>query len=96
MPDLLEDHIARISKKLQLLVNQHVVTKKQIEKLTQKNEELKLLTKEFAEKVSQLEQQVLILKTSVQKLEGPEKKAFEKSINSFIKTIEQAIATISH
>lgn len=96
MPDMLDDHIIRIGKKFQILLSRYTDLKKKSTKMEMENQGLKTNKIEMEERIAQLEQQVAILKVSADKLEGEERKKFEKNINTFIKTIDNAIATISH
>ncbi|MGG9970411.1 hypothetical protein ACQ33O_01350 [Ferruginibacter sp. SUN002] len=47
------------------------------------------------EKITQLEQQVAILKSAAGQMSESEKKAFEKNINQYIKEIDKCIGLLS-
>ncbi|MEO9211371.1 MAG: hypothetical protein ABI208_09750 [Ginsengibacter sp.] len=96
MPDDIDDHIKKIHGKLQILLKRYADLEKKNKKLSIDNEILQNNRFQMEEKISMMEQQLFILKASAAKLEGEEKRSFEKSINQYIKTIEKTIATITH
>ena len=96
MPEAIDDHIKKIHSKLQILLKRYADLEKKNKKLSDENEILKKDGVQMEEKITLMEQQLFILKASAAKLEGEEKKSFEKSINQYIKTIEKTIATITH
>lgn len=48
-----------------------------------------------AERISQLEQQIGVLKSAAGQMSEAEKKAFEKNINQYIKEIDKCIGLLS-
>ena len=96
MPEAIDDHIKKIHSKLQILLKRYADLEKKNKKLSDENEILKKNGIQMEEKITLMEQQLFILKASAAKLEGEEKKSFEKSINQYIKSIEKTISTITH
>lgn len=96
MPELVEDHIKNIQTKLQLLLKKLVSAQKDNVRLVKENSTYQENQKQMEERIQILEQQVNILKTSSGKLEGKDKKDFEKVINQYIKSIEKCISTLNN
>ena len=94
MPET-EDHIIRVSNKLQQLLKQHLFLQKENEKLKETLKALQENREKNAEEVNRLQQQVSILKTSIGQMTEPDKKAFEKQINQYIKEIDKCIGLLS-
>lgn len=95
MAENIEIHIKNLQSKLQLLLKKHTSLQKENEQLQKENVNMNLKVKTFHEKNSQLEMQLHILKTSTGKLEGKEKSDFEKSINSYIRTLDKCISILN-
>lgn len=91
----LEENISRVYQKLQQLLKQYHFLQKENEKLKQTVTTLQLAREEEMEKIGRLEQQVSILKSSVAKMDEPDKKVFEKQINQYIKEIDKCIGLLS-
>ncbi|MDP4283536.1 MAG: hypothetical protein Q8891_03870 [Bacteroidota bacterium] len=96
MPEAIELHIKNIQTKLQLLLKKHAALEKENARLARENEDFKLNEKNMAERIYLLNQQVNILKASMEKLEGKEKTEFEKTINGYIKSIEKCIGLLNN
>ena len=96
MPESIDIHIKNIETKLQLLLKKYAVLEKENKRLYSENEILKSSENKHIEEISVLQQQLNILKSSVGKLEGTDKKNFEKSINGYIKSIEKCIAMLNN
>ncbi len=96
MPESIDIHIKNIQTKLQILLKKHGTLEKEKIGLIKDNEVYKLNEKKLSDKINLLEQQNNILKTSAGKLEGDEKKEFEKSINQYIRTIEKCIGMLNN
>ena len=94
MPET-EDHIIRVSSKLQQLLKQHLFLQKENEKLKETLKALQENREKNEEEVTRLQQQVSILKTSIGQMTEPDKKAFEKQINQYIKEIDKCIGLLS-
>lgn len=96
MPESLDIHIKNVQAKLQLLLKQYAVLEKENNRLLKENEAHKLNEKNFVDHINLLDQQVHILKASFGKLEGTEKKNFEKSINGYIRSIDKCIGLLNN
>ena len=94
MPET-EDHIIRLSNKLQQLLKQYLFLQKENEKLKESLKALQENREKKEEQVNRLQQQVSILKTSIGQMTEPDKKAFEKQINQYIKEIDKCIGLLS-
>ncbi|MEO6229316.1 MAG: hypothetical protein ABJB11_04065 [Ferruginibacter sp.] len=92
---VLEENFKRINLKLQQLL-------KQLHVLQVENGQLALDKKKLAEQrendqahITQLEQQVAILKSAAGQLSDNDKKSFEKNINQYIREIDKCIGMLS-
>jgi len=95
MAENIENHIKNLHSKLQLLLKKHALLQKENQQLQKENVDMNLKVKSLHEKNTQLEMQLNILKTSAGKLEGKEKSDFEKSINSYIRTLDKCISILN-
>ena len=95
MAENIDIHIKQIKSKLQLLLKKQALILKENEQLQKENTEIKSKAKTLLEKNEQIEMQMNILKTSTGKLEGIEKSDFEKSINSYIRSIDKCISILN-
>ena len=91
----LENHIKRISDKLQLLLKQYQQLQKDNERL--KSAVQKLVSGQAAatQRVELLQLQAGILKASAGQMNDIDKKAFEKKINQYLKEIDKCITLLS-
>lgn len=96
MPESIDFHIKNISSKLQSLLKKYSFLERENDRLSNENQALKANELKNKEQIILLEQQVHILKASAGKLEGDEKKNFEKSINGYIKSIEKCIGMLNN
>ena len=85
------EELIRIQEKVRLLL-------KQYQQLQQENEKMKHLLRNAGEKeasmaasISQLQQQVVILKTATNQLDEQDKKELEKRLNHYLKEIDRCI-----
>ena len=85
------EELIRIQEKVRLLL-------KQYQQLQHENEKLKHLLRDAGEKeatmaasISQLQQQVVILKTATNQLDEQDKKELEKRLNHYLKEIDRCI-----
>ena len=95
MAENLEMHIKNLFSKQQLLLKKYALLQKENQQLEKENVDMNLKLKSLHEKNTQLEMQLNILKTSAGKLEGKERMDFEKSINSYIRTLDKCISTLN-
>lgn len=91
----LEEQFKRINNKLQQLLKQHLLLQKENEKLKETLKTVQLSKDQDTEQITRLQQQVSILKTSIGQMTEPDKKAFEKQINQYIKEIDKCIGLLS-
>ena len=91
----IEDHIKRVNNKLQQLLKQYHALQKENGKLKDTLKEVQQVKEMEAEKISQLQLQVNILKTSVGQMTETDKKVFEKQINQYVKEIDKCIGLLS-
>lgn len=92
---VINEHIIRVNNKLQQLLKQYLLLQRENEKLKELLKDLQTNRELEAEELSRLHQQVGILKTSVGQMTDPDKKAFEKQINQYIKEIDKCIGLLS-
>jgi uncharacterized protein VirK/YbjX len=91
----MEEQFKRINDKLQRLLRQYQLLQKDNERL---NQSLKNHIDKSAQQQQQIEaltQQVLVLKSAAGQMEESDKKAFEKRINRYIKSIDKYITYLS-
>ncbi len=89
------NHISIIQAKLQQLLKQYELLKKENSKC---QEQLRTMQQEHLqqkEKMEDLVQQNLLLKASVTTMEGADKKALEQKIQHYIKNIDKCISLLS-
>lgn len=92
---VINEHIIRVNNKLQQLLKQYLLLQRENEKLKELLKDLQTNRELEVEELSRLHQQVDILKTSVGQMTDPDKKAFEKQINQYIKEIDKCIGLLS-
>lgn len=90
-----EEQLKVISDKLQLLVKQFAITKKENISLATELDKIRLREKDLQEKFSNLEMETSILKASAGKMDDKEKKNFEKQINQYIKDLEKCMTMLN-
>ncbi len=91
----LQSHIKRINDKLQKLLKQHVQLQKDNERQSRLIKELQETKEKNTENITQLQQQVSILKSAAGQMNEADKKVFEKHINQYIKEIDKCIGLLS-
>ena len=90
----LDEQIKSINEKLQQLLHRFQSVKKENEKLRQELHHLKLADEQKTSQIQTLLQRVEILKAAKSQMSEPEKKAFEKRINQYLREIEKCITMI--
>ena len=92
---VLVENIKRINTKLQQLLRQYQLLQKENEQ--QKNVIIELRTSQENDllRISQLEQQVGILKSAAGKMNEADRKVYEKQINQYIREIDKCIGLLS-
>ncbi len=89
-----ESLLTEIYSRLQKLVKEHEQLKKENTKLKAELEKKNQQQQAFAEKESQLKDQIAILQTTGKNLDETGKKALEKRINEYIRNIDKTIALL--
>ena len=90
-----ELQLQTIYAKLQKLVKEHELLKKENKKLTDELAKSERLKTAMQEKEKQLQDQVAILKLTGKPLDETGKKDLEKRINTYIKNIDKAISLLN-
>jgi chromosome segregation ATPase len=89
------EQLNRVGEKLQQLLKQFEWIKKEKEKLSLELKQLKQKELGYHEKISNLEQQVMVLKATGDRMEEPDKKQLEKRLNGYLKEIDRCITMLS-
>jgi regulator of replication initiation timing len=89
------EQIGQIRLKVQSLIKKQGNLEKENEKLRAELDRKIRLEQELKEKVSQMEEQVNVMKVSTGKMDETSKKAFEKQLNQYIKEIDRCISMLS-
>ncbi len=90
-----EENIKRINVKLQYLLKQLNNLQKENSQLHEVVKELKTKNEEDQLLITQLGQQVAILKSAAGQLTEEEKKSFERNINQYLREIDKCIGMLS-
>ncbi len=96
MLTVIKEHINRISSKLQLLVKDYQLLKKDNQRQTALIKELEAEKLAYKEEMATLRQQVSILKSASGKMNEADKKHFEKQINQYIRELDKCISYLSN
>jgi ABC-type iron transport system FetAB ATPase subunit len=89
------EQIERIRLKIQALLKKQQSLEKENEKLKAEIHRRSGIELELKGKVSQMEEQVNLLKASSGQMDETSKKAFEKQLNHYIREIDRCIAMLS-
>ncbi|MEP7108500.1 MAG: hypothetical protein ABI760_10970 [Ferruginibacter sp.] len=92
---VLEENIRRINNKLQQLLKQYQLLKKENEQLSTMVKELKIRRENDLQRFTQLEQQIGVLKSAAGQMSEKDKKEFEKTIDQYIREIDKCIGLLS-
>jgi len=92
---VLVENIKRINAKLQQLLKQYQLLQKENEQLKCVIRELEGSKENDLLRISQLEQQVGILKSAAGKMNETDRKLYEKQINQYIREIDKCIGLLS-
>jgi peptidoglycan hydrolase CwlO-like protein len=90
----LQSNIKRVNDKLQKLLRQYQQLQKDNERQSKLIAELQQAKDSNTQHITQLQEQVAILKASTGKMTEAEKKSFEKHINQYIKEIDKCIGLL--
>lgn len=93
MPDL-NEHISLINTKLQQLLKQYEVLLTENNKQKQTIGVLQKKQEESKNKLSEIQQQNLILKASAAPLNDADKKELEQKINGYLRNIDKCISLL--
>ncbi|MEI7472324.1 MAG: hypothetical protein WCJ85_08695 [Chitinophagaceae bacterium] len=93
---VIKEHINRISSKLQLLVKDYQLLKKDNQRQTALIKELEAEKLAYKDELATLRQQVSILKSATGQLAEADKKNFEKQINQYIRELDKCISYLSN
>ncbi|MEO6719785.1 MAG: hypothetical protein ABIN67_05430 [Ferruginibacter sp.] len=92
---VMEEHIKRVNTKIQQLLKQY----QSLQKInTQLSDEVKMLKASHETdliRTTQLEQQVIILRSAAGQMSDSDKKSFEKIINQYVREIDKCIGLLS-
>ena len=91
----LEKKLKKIQDKLQLLLKQYSSLQSENQRLKKGLEKNTNHTLVYQQNIDDLKQQVEVLKITSGNWEEPDKKEFEKRINTYIKEIDRCIALLS-
>ena len=91
----LEDHIQRISEKMQQLLRQYQLQQKENERLKKELQQVKELESARSRQLEELEQKVAVLKTATNNMSDADKKDLEKRLNHYLKEIDRCIEMLS-
>lgn len=90
-----EQHIKRVTDKLQLLLKRHQQLQKDNQRQSALIEELKKAKESGTQQIELLKEQLGILKAAAGKMNEADKRDFEKNINRYIRDIDKCIGILS-
>lgn len=91
----LEKNIKRINDKLQQLLKKYQQLQKDNLRQSMLIEEFKKAKEKDSQQITSLKEQAGILKAATRQMNEADKKAFEKTINQYIKEIDKCIGLLS-
>ena len=91
----LDQYFNTINEKLQLLLRQQSRLKKENERLRVELQEWRSKEEVYQQQISELGQQIQILKLGAGEMNEKDKKDFERKINQYIKEIDKCISYLS-
>jgi hypothetical protein len=91
----LHQHIARVQEKLQALLKKHQQVLKENIRLRSDLQKLQEVHTKQEKQVTELRQQLHVVKLNASGMSEPEKKELEKQINNYLKEIDKCIAMLS-
>ncbi|GAC1379589.1 MAG: hypothetical protein NVSMB45_01870 [Ginsengibacter sp.] len=89
------ENLLKINAKLRLLISNYSALQKENTQLKEAISNAKENQRQLIEKIESLNQKILIMQASASKMEGDEKRLFEKKIDQYIKDIDKAISVLS-
>ena len=88
-------HFQELSQKLQQLLKQQEQLLREHEKCKQELAQLKNQNNTYWEEINGLKEQLAIVQTAAGSMNEPDKKAFEKRLNQYIRDIDKVIAHLN-
>ena len=92
---ILDDILKRIQNKLQQVMEQAVIWRKENEKLRHELQELKADNKQKDELIQTLELRIDVLKTTKSEMPDTDKKDLEKKISQYIREVDKCLALLN-
>ena len=89
-------HIKQLNIKLQLLLKKYALLSQENEQQKKTIISLQESDKNQKEQLDTLQQQQLILKASLDKMDEKEKKELEQKLNGYVRNIDKCISLLSH
>ena len=89
-----ETQLKRIQEKLQVLVKQYAATQKENTQLREQLSQCREDSVTQHKNIDALKQQVNVLRLNAGDMNEPDKKEFEKKINTYLKEIDRCIAML--
>ena len=90
-----EKQIQRIQQKLQEIVKRYASMQKTVSEQSSTIQQLQQELEEKNRRIRILQEQQYVLKSAAGQLDAADKKAFEQTINKYIREIEKCIALLS-
>jgi cobalamin biosynthesis Mg chelatase CobN len=90
-----DEQLKRVAEKLQELLKKYEVLQKENEKLKRELIPAKQREVGFMEQIGNLEQKVMVLKTSTGKMDETDKKDLDKKLHVYLKEIDRCISMLS-
>lgn len=91
----LEQHIKRINDKLQQLLKNYQQLQKENSRQSQLIKELQVAKEKDSQQIEAMQEKISILKAATSKMNETDKKAFEKTINQYIREVDKCIGILS-
>jgi chromosome segregation ATPase len=88
----MEQQLQRISTKLSQILRQYQLLQQENERLQKKVQEYALKQGDLETGMANLQEQVLVLKAGIGKMDPADKKELERKINQYIREINKCIA----
>lgn len=95
MPDTIDEHIRSLQHELQNLLKSHAALRKENGRLKQQLKVAEEQNSHWLDNARLLQQKIHIMQATAGKMEGEDKKEFEKTINRYIKTIDQCLNVLN-
>lgn len=90
-----DEHITRITGKLQHLLKRYAFLQKENDKLKNELTAMKIIEKEKDDQLKLLSLRIDVLKASKGEMEEEDKKKFEKRINQYLKEVDKCISLMN-